>query len=162
MRKPRWVLLAGLSLVPLALGISLAQSGGEATPQASSRLGPDELDELVASIALYPDEMVALVLAASTQPFELMEASRYLATVKGKVPSKVDVDWDDSVKELLHYPDILQMLNRDLDWTTKLGQGLNETWDQAWMPAGVVRAILTAIVAWLFSIAWFSRRDLHG
>ena len=112
MKKPRWVLLAGLLLVPLAFGISLAQSGGEATPEASSRLGPDELDELVAPIALYPDEMVALVLAASTQPFELMEATRYFATVKGDVPEKVDVDWDDSVKELLYYPDILQFFPR--------------------------------------------------
>jgi hypothetical protein len=123
-KQPRWILLAGLLLVPLAFGISLAQSGGEATPEASSRLGPDELDELMAPIALYPDEMVALVLPASTQPFELMEASRYLATVKGEVPEKVDVDWDDSVKELLYYPDILHMLNKDLDWTTKLGQAV--------------------------------------
>ena len=82
----RWRWLLGLLVVPLAFGISLAQSGGGASPQVSSQLGADELDELVAPIALYPDEMVALVLPASTQPFELMEASRYLAQVKGEVP----------------------------------------------------------------------------
>lgn len=47
-------------------------------------------------------------------------------------------------------------------WTAKLGQGLNETWDAAWLRAGVIRAALTGAVAWLFAIAWFSRRDLHG
>ncbi|MDJ0973972.1 MAG: ABC transporter permease [Planctomycetota bacterium] len=47
-------------------------------------------------------------------------------------------------------------------WTAKLGQGLNETWDAAWFEAGVIRAALTGAVAWLFAIAWFSRRDLHG
>jgi hypothetical protein len=121
--------MLGLLVVPLAFGISLAQSGGEAAPQASSGLGPDELDELAAPIALFPDEMVAIVLAATTQPFEVMEASRYLAQVNGEVPEKVDVDWDDSVKELLYYPDVLHMLNKDLEWTTKLGQAVRVQMD---------------------------------
>jgi len=119
-----------LLVVPLVLvGISLAQSSGGGAQQATAGLSPDELDELVAPIALYPDEMVAIVLAASTQPFEVMDASVFLAQCDGKPPEDPQVDWDDSVKELLQYPDILRMLNKELEWTTRLGQSVRVQMD---------------------------------
>lgn len=48
------------------------------------------------------------------------------------------------------------------EWTQKLGRGLNETWDPKLLEAGLLLALLTGMLAWLVSIAWFSRRDLHG
>ena len=119
--RRRWLLIPVLLVV---VGFVGAQ-GGDAK-QVAAQLSADELDELVKPVALYPDELLSLVFAASTQPFEIMEAVRFLAMVEGKVPDKLDVDWDESVKELLSYPELLQSLNKDLEWVTRLGQAVRD------------------------------------
>src|SRR5204863_1382467 len=99
-----------------------------AQPQAEL-LKPEQLEALVAPIALYPDELLANVLAASTYPLEVVQADRW---VKGNKSLKGDalkaaVDkqaWDDSVKALASTPDVLVMMSDKIDWTKNLGDAV--------------------------------------
>lgn len=99
-----------------------------ATPEAppAELLKPEQLEALVAPIALYPDELLANVLAASTYPLEVVQADRWLKerkTLKGDA-LKTEVEkqaWDDSVKALASTADVLTMMSDKLEWTKKLG-----------------------------------------
>jgi Protein of unknown function (DUF3300) len=87
---------------------------------------PEELEAIVAPIALYPDPLVAQVLMASTYPLEVIQAARLM---KAKPNLKDDAlneelkkyDWDDSVKSLCSFPQTLEILNEKIDWMQKLG-----------------------------------------
>jgi hypothetical protein len=88
---------------------------------------PQELDQLVAPIALYPDELVAQVLAAATYPAEVVEAERWMQAhtdLKGDTLATVaDAQpWDDSVKALVQFPPVLAMMDKNLSWTSSLGE----------------------------------------
>lgn len=83
-------------------------------------LSPDDLSQLVAPIALYPDPMIALILQAATVPTDIVLADRYVQD--GGDPNAIDQqNWDDSVKGLARYPDVLGMMDQNLDWTNQLG-----------------------------------------
>jgi hypothetical protein len=84
------------------------------------------LQQLVAPIALYPDALLAQILAASAYPTQIVEAERFLQqhpNLKGKeLGDAVDKqDWDPSVKALTQFPSVLANLDRDLSWTSELG-----------------------------------------
>jgi hypothetical protein len=86
----------------------------------------EELDQLVAPIALYPDSLLAQVLMASTYPLEIVSAARWIkANPKLKAKALDDAlqtqTWDPSVKSLAVFPEVLTMMNEKLDWTQKLG-----------------------------------------
>ena len=82
---------------------------------------PDELDNLLAPIALYPDPLLAQVLVAATFPDQIDEASRFVRDDSN--PYDVDGQpWDVSVKAVAHYPQVLEMMADKLDWTTAVGQ----------------------------------------
>ena len=87
---------------------------------------PEELDQMLAPIALYPDALLAQVLAAATYPRSIAVADRFVKDNPG-VPGQAlidvarDTDWSPSVKAMLLFPDILDMMGGHLDWTTKLG-----------------------------------------
>ena len=101
------------------------QSGVAQTSTSQPQgLSDEELETLVARIALYPDDLVALVLAGSLYPLQIVQADRYLADVKTKPDLKPDADWDGSVISLLNYPEVIDMMNGDLDWTEKLGEAV--------------------------------------
>ena len=92
---------------------------------------PDDLDQLVAPIALYPDKLVGQILAASTYPTEVVEADRWLQqnpSLKGDALAKaVDTQsWDPSVKALTQFPLVLDMMDKNLSWTSALGQAYSE------------------------------------
>ncbi len=87
---------------------------------------PDQLQQLVAPIALYPDSLVAQILAASTFPDQVVEADRWLQShpdLKGDDLAKaVDQQpWDASVKALTAFPDVLGNMDKNLSWTSSLG-----------------------------------------
>jgi uncharacterized membrane protein YgcG len=109
-------------------------------PQTAPPLSPEQLQQLVAPIALYPDALVAQILAASAYPTQIVEAERFLEAnpnLKGKdLGSAVDQqDWDPSVKALVQFPSVLANLNKNLSWTSELGDAnLNQE-------ADVMRAI---------------------
>lgn len=91
-----------------------------------SHLTPEQLQQLVAPIALYPDALIAQILAASAYPTQIVEADRFLQdnpNLKGKdLGDAVDKqDWDPSVKALTQFPSVLANMDKDLSWTSELG-----------------------------------------
>ncbi len=86
---------------PAASGTETAAMADTAEPE---ELSADELEVLVARIALYPDELVAVIVASSLYPLQIVEAERYLGKVKTKADLKPDKTWDGSVISLLNYP----------------------------------------------------------
>jgi len=88
---------------------------------ATGLLTEVQLVELVGPIALYPDELLAITLPAATYPLEIVQASRYLEKHKNNPDLKPDEKWDESVLGLLNYPEVIDLMNKDLDWTWKLG-----------------------------------------
>jgi hypothetical protein len=97
-------------------------------PQAPSHTQqtPDQLQQLVAPIALYPDSLVAQILAASTFPEQVVEADRWLQAhpdLKGDALGQaIDPQpWDPSVKALTAFPSVLGNLDKNLAWTSSLG-----------------------------------------
>jgi len=94
--------------------------------EAVVRQTPEELQQLVAPIALYPDELVAQILAASTYPTEIVQADRWVEQhpdLKG-APLAEAVDkqpWDASVKAVAQFPSVLGNMDKNLSWTSALG-----------------------------------------
>ncbi len=92
----------------------------------TTKIPPDELDSLVAPIALYPDPMLAQTLAASTYPLELIQLQQWLAkhpTLKDKAlaDAVAKQPWDPSVQAMAALPDLVKRLADDIQWTTDLG-----------------------------------------
>ncbi|MGH9729199.1 MAG: DUF3300 domain-containing protein [Candidatus Acidiferrales bacterium] len=89
---------------------------------------PDQLDNLLAPIALYPDPLLAQVLPAATFVDEIDDADRWV-----RANGQQDIDdqpWDVSVKAVAHYPEVLDMMDEKLDWTTAVGQAyVNQSTD---------------------------------
>ncbi|MBT8108622.1 MAG: DUF3300 domain-containing protein [Gammaproteobacteria bacterium] len=83
-----------------------------------------DLEELVGPIALYPDELLAIVLPASAYPLQIVEAARFLEALEDDPSLQPDSAWDDSVVALLNYPEIIEHLNEDIDWTWRLGEAV--------------------------------------
>ena len=83
-----------------------------------------ELQELVGPIALYPDDLLAIVLPAATYPLQVVLAARYLEEREADPGLKPDPDWDASIVALLNYPEVLALLDRELNWTWRLGEAV--------------------------------------
>jgi hypothetical protein len=96
-----------------------AAPGGAAPPPSA-----EELDKLVGPIALYPDDLVAIILPASTFPVEIVQADRFLDKRKSDPKISINENWDESVKALVNYPDVVKKMSTDLDWTTDLGEAV--------------------------------------
>jgi hypothetical protein len=102
---------------------------GQQPEQASaSPFKPEELDQILAPIALYPDELIAQILTAATYPLEIVIAARWVADPKNAalkgdalVKALEGQSWDASVKSLVPFPSVLKMMSDKLDWTQKLG-----------------------------------------
>jgi hypothetical protein len=101
------------------------QSAPQAPVQAAQQT-PAQLQQLVAPIALYPDALVAQILAAGTYPDQVVEADRWLqqhTDLKGEqLGQEVDKQpWDPSVKALVEFPSVLANMDKNLSWTSSLG-----------------------------------------
>jgi uncharacterized membrane protein YgcG len=126
-------LLAFALLLPiLPQTVSAAQDqDAQASAQPSqappyTQQTPEQLQQLVAPIALYPDSLVAQVLAASTFPAEIVEADRWVQAnpdLKGDALAQaVDKQtWDPSVKALCAFPTVLGNMDKNISWTSSLG-----------------------------------------
>ena len=90
------------------------------------------MEQLVGRIALYPDDLVAVILPASTNPLQLVQAERFLEQRKSNPKLEVDAQWDDAVKTLCNYPDVVKMMSQDLDWTTELAKRWSPTPVRCW------------------------------
>jgi hypothetical protein len=112
------------------IGVLAFQVVAVAPAGAQSAGGPgysqDELDQLLAPIALYPDQLLTQILIAATYPLEVVEAERFVqqnAGLKGDALDQAlaDKNWDPSVQSLAAYPQVLAMMNDNLEWTQRLG-----------------------------------------
>ena len=121
--RSRWLTFIAFGLAIVFAAHATAQApaapGGAAPPMSAEELG-----KLVGPIALYPDDLVGIILPASTFPLQIVQADRYLDKRKADPKLPVDEKWDDSVKSLLNYPDVVGKMSDDLDWTTALGEAV--------------------------------------
>lgn len=100
-----------------------------APPPAREPLTVAQIEELVAPIALYPDPLVAIILPAATQPADIVLAARYLE--RGGELEAVDAEpWDDSVKALARYREVIDYLDENLEWTRTLGEAFLDQREQ--------------------------------
>ena len=108
-----------------------------AEPAAEESFSREELEKLLAPIALYPDPLLAQMLPASAYPVQIVQAQRWLDKNKALVAkndySGIDnQNWDPAVKALARFPDVIKTMSADLDWTTDLGDAeVNQPQDVA-------------------------------
>jgi len=100
--------------------IESGPTGNEDIPLMSDA----ELEELIGPIALYPDDLLAIVLPATAYPLQIIDAARFLEELETDSTLKPDPEWDDSVVALLNYPEVIELLNEDIDWTWRLGEAV--------------------------------------
>jgi hypothetical protein len=99
---------------------------GSQETQESKTFKQEELDQMLAPIALYPDDLLTQILIASTYPLEIVQADRWTKqnkNLKGDALTEAleKQDWDPSVKSLVNFPEVLSKMSEDLQWTQKLG-----------------------------------------
>ena len=121
---------APAAYTPQGLGATSPQTpvveSTAAAESAPTAYTPQRLEALVAPIALHPDPLVAQLLTASTYPLEVVQASRWVksnAALEGEALTQAleQQPWDPSVKALVNFPQVLDMMDKDLSWTQQLG-----------------------------------------
>jgi len=117
--------LTGLLLATCALSAAQGQSEQPVAPEHFYT--QQELDQMLAPIALYPDPLLSQILMASTYPLEVVKAARWSRAhpqLQGDeaVRAAVNEDWDPSVKSLVAFPRVLAMMDERIDWTEQLGE----------------------------------------
>src|ERR1039457_257128 len=103
-----------------------AQDQPPAPPPPGQELTPDQLNNLVAPIALYPDPLLSQILVASTYPLELVQAWQWLQrnralTGPALTQAAQQQNWDPSIQALVVFPGLVERLNQDITWTTDIG-----------------------------------------
>ena len=103
---------------------SFGQGAGNTT--AEEKFSQEELDQMLAPIALYPDSLLAQMLMAATYPLEVVAADRWVKENPNLKNDALDAalkekDWDVSVKSLAHFPQVLAMMDEKIEWTTRVG-----------------------------------------
>ncbi len=141
-RPARWsgwaaVLLPRACIILSALlGLSLSGSSSRAQPSSASTVAAvspapppaapakrsaSDLEKLAIPIALHPDPLIAIILPASAYPLEIVQAARFVKDTNN-VP-KVDAQsWDENVKAVAKFPELIAKMDADLTWTMNLGQ----------------------------------------
>ncbi|MBZ5702581.1 MAG: DUF3300 domain-containing protein [Acidobacteriia bacterium] len=120
--------LANLSLLEAAAARAAAKSAAQGEEYYYEPFSPEQLDNLLAPIALYPDPLLSQVLVAATFVYDVDEAARW---VRANGARGIDEQpWDVSVKAVAHYPTVIYMMADKIDWTTSLGQAyVNQSTD---------------------------------
>src|SRR5215468_10302228 len=131
--QSRKLFLSVIAVVGLALNSTAfaqqAQSQEMTTTtsdQETTKLPSQELDSLVAPIALYADQLLAQTLAASTYPLEIIQLQQWMdknknLTGKSLADAVAKQPWDPSVQGLVAFPDVVQRMAGNIQWTTDLG-----------------------------------------
>src|SRR5262249_46796365 len=120
--------------------VQQGQRSAQASAAKSAAPTPQEMQQLVAPIALYPDGLLAQVLAGSTYPTQIVDADRWVkknSNLKGQqLASEAEKQpWDSSIKALTQFPDVLDNMSMNLSWTSSLGDAYFND------PNGVTNAI---------------------
>ena len=119
-------LLCALLLVPGDTRMFAQQAPPAAAPAQEAMVPPEQLDSLVAPIALYPDPLLSQTLVASTYPLEVIQLQQWLAKNKGLKDKALEdalkkQDWDPSIQAMAVLPDAVKQLAENIKWTTDLG-----------------------------------------
>ncbi len=119
-----WLLVLMIAVPPWAVAQEPETVSQESETETIFK--QEELDQMLAPIALYPDALLAQVLMASTYPLEVVQADRWAQQNKelkddALAEALENQEWDPSVKSLVQFPDVLAMMGEKLDWTQKLG-----------------------------------------
>lgn len=115
-----------LSVPIVCAAIQTDSLPGQSAPPVAKQT-PEQVQQLVAPIALYPDALVSQIFAAATYPTEIVEADRWVQdhpNLKGKdLANAVDQQpWDPSIKALTQFPSVLANMDKNLSWTSALGE----------------------------------------
>jgi hypothetical protein len=116
-----WTLVCLLFSIMVGHSLVFAQDSADV-----KKFKQEELDQMLAPVALYPDDLLTQILMASTYPLEVVQAERWMKqnkSLKGDaLKSALEKQtWDASVKTLVSFPDVLTMMNEQLEWTQKVG-----------------------------------------
>jgi hypothetical protein len=118
------LLTAGLATPGKAMQATATATRPSTSAPAATSFKPEELEQLLAPIALYPDSLLAQILMASTYPLEVVQAERAVKAnpgLKDDAAALNKLTYDPSVKSLINFPQVLTMMSEKLDWTVKLG-----------------------------------------
>ena len=101
-------------------------SANQAKPDSGKKIAPEQLQMLVAPVALYPDDLLMQTLVASTYPLEIVQLQQWMAknpNLKDKAlaDSVAKMPWDPSIQSMAALPDVVKRLSDDVQWTTDLG-----------------------------------------
>ncbi len=131
-----YVGLATLAAAPVLAQVPVDEDGNPVAPlEQEATLGDyddeelpilsiTELEDIVGPVALYPDDLLAIVLPASTYPLQVVQAARFLERLEADPSLKPDEAWDESITALLNYPEVVDLMNEDIDWTWRLGEAV--------------------------------------
>jgi len=111
--------------------LALVLTAAEAFAQERPAFSPQELDQMLAPIALYPDPLLSQILMGATYPLEVVQAARWSRAnrhLQGQdaVRAVESMDWDPSVKSLVAFPQILHRMDEQIEWTQRLGEAFLE------------------------------------
>jgi hypothetical protein len=133
-RKLLDALCATLLALPVAISIALTPAASAqvypppppASAQVQGAFSQEDLDRMLAPVALYPDPLLSQILMAATYPLEVVQAARWSRANPGfqgdqAVRAVEPLSWDPSVKSLVAFPQILTMMDEKLEWTQRLG-----------------------------------------
>lgn len=133
------------------VGVSgIAQTQAYVIPMAATAgaptgaVGQQELDAILAPIALYPDALLAHILMAATYPADITQAARWSRAIPGvpaeeAVRSVANRGWDYSVQALMAFPQVLDMMDRAPDWTRRIGEAFLYQQPQVWATVQTMR-----------------------
>src|SRR5262249_58232813 len=115
-----------VSAAALVVAVAMSAGAQPAPPGAYAPLDAEQLNQMVAPIALYPDSLVAQILTASTYPQQVVDADNWIHQNGGMGPGQLaaaanGMPWDPSVKSLVAFPSVLDELTRNPNWTGSLG-----------------------------------------
>ena len=106
---------------PASAAASVSSATPAAPPGAPAKRSAAELQKLAEPIALHPDDLVAVILPASVYPLEIVQAARFVKDTNNI--SKLDAQpWDDNVKAVARFPQMIAKMDADLPWTIALGE----------------------------------------
>ena len=113
-------------LIAVPMPIIAQETSPDAARTGARAFSQPELDQLLAPIALYPDSLLAHLFIAATYPLEVVLAERWARENRSLPAESFNAalekqNWDPSVKALVPFPDVLEMMSRKLDWTEKVG-----------------------------------------
>lgn len=152
LRGVAFIAAAALLVPPVGFAQTPPPAVAQPPDTTGSQYNAEQLDALLAQIALYPDTLLTQVLMASTYPLEIVTASRWLAQGNNKALSGEALaqalqaqNWDPSVKSLVPFPQVLELLNSNLDWTQQLGYAFASQQNDVWNSIQRLRAQAQAV-----------------